>query len=701
MASFGNLFASLTLESASFMSGIKATQKQLQQTQKTFAAVGAKMQSIGKGMTVAITAPIAAAGAAILGNAREMAQSADEIARLADMSGASVEQFQRMAYAAKSVGIEQDKLGDIFKDMRDRVGDFIQTGGGPMADFFENIAPKVGITAEAFRNLSGPDALLLFTKSLQKAGLSANEMTFYMEAIASDSTMLLPLLRDNGKALEELARQAQPMTADDIKAFQEYTKAQRQLDQAFQGLTVTLVNSGLLEKITDTVKSIANFTSRLAQTNPAVVKWGIGIAAVGAALGPVLFGIGTLTKLIIPATIGVVKFAGGLLGLGAAEGVAAKGAYAFGIAVRVAFPWLAAISGAVALAYAAWENWDKIRPIIDRTIGWVKDLFQGVQLWLGQKLARVVGTVTKTVEAMVAPFKAAYIAIVGNSYVPDTIDGIRDEFARLGDVMVKPAQKGTQKAIEAFEEMRERVKGIMDNLFPDRARDTALRDQLKDLKAGLDAGEISAADYDEARRRSFRAYGNSVEQAPDPIADMLGDTDLSVLTEGIPTAADIVTDAWNDVNAANDNLKKSFADLARDVTASVRGLVDNIKSGDILGAIESVLDLIGQVKGIVGGTATPALRTYPLNGARAKGGPVMPRGNYLVGERGPEILRMGGRGGSIVPNNQLGAGTVVQLVVGAGQMFEPRVAAISGNVSIQTVLQNNKAAAYRQGRRLA
>ena len=33
-------------------------------------------------------------------------------------------------------------------------------------DFFENIAPKVGVTAEMFRNLSGPEALQLYYNSI-------------------------------------------------------------------------------------------------------------------------------------------------------------------------------------------------------------------------------------------------------------------------------------------------------------------------------------------------------------------------------------------------------------------------------------------------------------------------------------------------------------------------------------------------------
>ena len=43
-------------------------------------------------------------------------------------------------------------------------------------------------------------------------------------------------------------------------------------------------------------------------------------------------------------------------------------------------------------------------------------------------------------------------------------------------------------------------------------------------------------------------------------------------------------------------------------------------------------------------------------GKRANGGPVSAGGAYLVGERGPELLQMGSRGGTIIPNNAIGGG---------------------------------------------
>lgn len=134
--------------------------------------------------------------------------TAREITNLSRLTNQSVEDFQRTAFAARAYGIEQDKLGDILKDVQDKVGDFITTGAGPMVDFFEKIAPQVGITADNFRNLNGKDALQLYVSSIEKANVSQSEMIFFMEAIASDATLLQPLLANSGAEFLRLAERA-------------------------------------------------------------------------------------------------------------------------------------------------------------------------------------------------------------------------------------------------------------------------------------------------------------------------------------------------------------------------------------------------------------------------------------------------------------------------------------------------------------
>ena len=140
--------------------------------------------------------------------ARQSSDAAVQIERLARISSTSVESFQRMAYAAGQFNVEQSEVADILRDVQDRIGGFLQTGAGEFADFFENIAPQVGLTADELARMSGPEALQAIYNALDKANLSASEMTFYMESLASNSTELIPLLQNGGDALSEMGDEA-------------------------------------------------------------------------------------------------------------------------------------------------------------------------------------------------------------------------------------------------------------------------------------------------------------------------------------------------------------------------------------------------------------------------------------------------------------------------------------------------------------
>lgn len=180
------------------------------------------------------------AAAAIVGLVKEqieLVNQLDQVALKANMSASSI---QKYTIGASAVGIEMDKLGDIFKDTQDKVGDFLTTGGGEMQDFFDNVAPKVGVTADQFRNLSGPDALQLYYNSLEKANLSQNEMVFYMEAVADEASTLIPLLHDNAagfKAWEKAAENAgAKMDEKTIRATQELKTSTELLNLSFKGV---------------------------------------------------------------------------------------------------------------------------------------------------------------------------------------------------------------------------------------------------------------------------------------------------------------------------------------------------------------------------------------------------------------------------------------------------------------------------------
>ncbi len=248
----------------------KQSQKNLGKTGRAFDALGSAARKLG---------PVLA-GVFTVQRISQAADMAVQIGQLSQVANASTTEFQKFAAAARTVGIEQDKAADILKDMTDRVGDFLATGGGPMKDFFENVAPLVGVTAENFRGLSGPEALGLFVKTLQDAGASQQDFTFYLEAMASDATALLPLLKDKSEGFRVLGEQAeQAGRIMDQETITRMTELRNRSQELSDQLDAALANA--LYNVTEELGVLATWVEQYGA--PALEKM-IGLAAAGASV---------------------------------------------------------------------------------------------------------------------------------------------------------------------------------------------------------------------------------------------------------------------------------------------------------------------------------------------------------------------------------------------------------------------------------
>ena len=238
----------------------------------------ARMAAFARRAKIAATAAAVALAGAVVAMTRSTIIAANEIDQLSQVANAAPEMFQRWSAASATVGIEQEKLADILKDVNDRVGDFLQTGGGPMADFFENIAPRVGVTADQFARLSGPDALPLYVDRLEKAGVSHQEMTFYLEAMASDTTRLIPLLQNGGAEMTRLGAQAQALgavlDADAISAMRRSELALVSIGQVFAGVRnrIAVALAPSLEAAANAFVALASSTSPISRGFDAVLS---------------------------------------------------------------------------------------------------------------------------------------------------------------------------------------------------------------------------------------------------------------------------------------------------------------------------------------------------------------------------------------------------------------------------------------------
>lgn len=299
----------LFANTAQYRSEMRDTQ---QSTTTMMGAIKADATAMVKVGAAAFAGMAAASTVAIGAMIKEQIELGTEMTRLSRISNTSVEDMQKLTYAAKAMGVEQDTLGDIYKDTQDKIGDFLSSGGGAMADYFENVAPLIGQTAEEFRTLSGPEALQKYYDGLQQANLSQSEMIFYLEGIASDASALIPLLHDNGAGFDVWATAAENagavMSAKTITATQElqastdlmmlsYDGAKKQFTQALipvlSDVAGQLVGSG----------NAADFAresgDKLVQTIKFLAKAGTVVASVFKTVGSVIGGTAaTVTTLL-------------------------------------------------------------------------------------------------------------------------------------------------------------------------------------------------------------------------------------------------------------------------------------------------------------------------------------------------------------------------------------------------------------------
>ncbi len=229
------------------------------------------------------------------------------------------------------------------------------------------------------------------------------------------------------------------------------------------------------------------------------------------------------------------------------------------------------------------------------------------------------------------------------------VDGIAAQMQRLDASLVRPAATAAEQVAWEMEQMARDTQNLLDRLFPEVRQLLEYRREL----ALIDGSGLSDTEKREARVR-LGTEGNE----PGRI-DVFAGRELPQLDIDLGPLAQHVRETGQDIEDANVRIAQSFKDMADQAIASVRGLIDGIKSGDFLSILQGVLGIGLQIAGIVTGNAGLA-GSIPRF---ATGTNYAPGGLALVGERGPELVNLP-RGSQVIPNNQLGgAGGRLQVEV--------------------------------------
>jgi hypothetical protein len=542
----GNLAVNLTMNTAAFQKGATLAEKRAAALQTKMLGVGSSVKGIGAGLA----SGFAAIGlSSLVSNAFDVASSLQEAA---SATGVTIEQLQRLRFAAQENGASAEQMDGALAKLNVRLGE-AKNGSAQAVTAFTSL----GISVEQLNSLNAGDAFGVLVEKISAIKDPTLQAAAAKQVFGKSYAQVLPLIRAGTVALNEAAEASK-------KNGEISTEDARKLDDLADGWERFKTKLGVA-----TATAIAN-----------VAKW-----------------TGSFND--------------------------------FGARVHA---WADGIDQAV---YGAFVSADK----------WFKALHDKAYQWLVSGFDKIMKNVAAKIEWVKGKFFGLYDAVVGHSYIPDMVDGIRDHMARLDGVMVKPVNIATDKAAKAFADLQEKVRPLLDKLFPDDRRAIEFERDIETLKSS----GLAANDLAEAMRRLRGSFygndGNTVETD-----EILPLTQMSVSLDDLLEASEKTAKG---VETANVTIVKSFADTARDVMSSVSGLANSIKSGGIVGILEGVAHLFLTLSS--SGAFGSDIQARANAPGRARGGNVTSGRTYVVGERGPELFTPG-RGGGVTANKDIGSG---------------------------------------------
>lgn len=634
-ARIGALRIDLGMNTAAFEKGATLAERRMNKLAGNMKKLSAKFMSIGKTLSLGVTAPLAAFGV----TAFNAASDAAELESMFEVT------FGNMSKAVRAWAVETgDAMGRSTQEMMGMAASFQdilkkQMDPAAAAELSKNLTVLTQDLA-SFKNLSNDVAQQKIFSGLIGEAEPLRAVGVLLSAATTEAKALeMGLAGANGEISEGAKVQARAALimeqladaqGDVIRTSGSTANQLKAAQAAFEELQV-VIGTKLLPVITPLITKLAEALNWFTRLPDGVQTTIMVVAGLSAALGPLLMGLGALIPLL-------VKLAPLLLHL-------PKLLTAVGVAFRFMLGPIGLAITAIGAVYMAWKNWDKIEPILRRLVTaaktWIMDKLAGVLAWILNPIAKVKGA-----------FADLYDAVVGNSYIPDMVDGIADHMARLDKAMVDPATKAAQKTADVMREMAGEVRGILDRLFPEAAAVRSFRDDLSIIEndKNLTADQKSAARG--ALLRELEAA--TARQGRDvnlPDVGPIGDIDGAL--KAFDRFADKLTDKAGETKV---RVVKTFKDMAEETMRTFQDLANAIKGGgflDILGGIINMGLQLGSI-GLFGKKIAGNINSS-FGGARAAGGPVSFGKSYLVGENGPEMFTPG-QSGNIIPNHAMGGG---------------------------------------------
>lgn len=580
-ATVGALRVVLGLDSATFTDGLKAAQKHLQGVGRQMQAFGESMMGVGTGLSAAITAPLIGLGAIAVNEASEMRDAVGQVnaalTSMGDAGGRSIDQLTESADRLAGTSLFEDD--QILRGVTAN----LLTFGNISGEAFDR-AQQAAVDLATRLQMDLQPATLLVGKALNDPikGLSALSRAGIQ--FTEDQRALIKSMVEAGDTagaqaimLSELERQF----GGSGQAARDAANPMERIRLSFAAMAGDI--GTVLLPIADRLASwFAGMAQAFGNLSPQMQQVVVVVAALAAALGPVLVVVGA-----------VVSAVGALLPVFAAVGA----------------PILAVVAAVAAVAVAFYVFRDQLIPVVEAFATAIREnvgprlapiweALKGAVAAVGEIFAIIFGKGGEGGEASGAV--KFFAEVVGRAfgavaeYIRTALEiatnilkalgaALRGDFSAMWGYLAQAAGAAAQGVVRVFEALFPEVVAWVRRTY--EGVKEWLLDRFEAVVRGI--GEKVARVTGFFKDMWDAVVGNSwVPDMVIAIADWMGPRLKAAMVDPAQAAISQTTDA--------------FEDMSRTVDGQMESLFQSLSNKDWKGALGSIFEMMGNAGGGMG-----------------------------------------------------------------------------------------------------
>jgi hypothetical protein len=217
-----------------------------------------------------------------------------ELEQLSRQAKTTEKDFQALAFATKTYGVNAEQIADISKDIADKVGEFSAAGTGAFQDYADVMKltkEEARGVAESFEGLSSQEIIGKMVSEMESAGVTGDKMTFVLESMGNDLSKLIPLFSKNSSELNTLKKRFNDVNdsiqitegqANSLKGVSDtYSLLTSQIGNATTAISATLAPviddffNDIIEVVPDATQTIIDFVNTFLDAENITTQAGI------------------------------------------------------------------------------------------------------------------------------------------------------------------------------------------------------------------------------------------------------------------------------------------------------------------------------------------------------------------------------------------------------------------------------------------